>query len=1446
MQQSKLLVRRDIDSIDELEVTWRNAYTELQKSLTSASEQETNNALQTKVAESTDKHNEIVLGLVYSVLTTAQTSAQHFRYLSLVVRDGFAFAVISLKRLIIDKYPKLQDTCRRQLIWILQELIKLKVHDVDNLCSALLRHIAGGDLNPKNIALTNAVLKLFLDHKQWLHTSARLIPVAFYTFLRLVADHNKPQFAALRQQEVMFCSTLWREKFEECKVIGRDVVRLFQEVNKIPEFEAIWKDLLHKPTAFSPTFTGLNELLALKTPHKYLVSRLTPDMESQLLFVLKQVRMGSQKRYQTWFMQKYLTVPENESLISDLIRYICGVYHPPNSVLCSDIVPRWAIIGWLLKCVKTKYMQANAKLALFYDWLFFDPKTDNIMNIEPAILLMMHSIPKYADITCMLVEFLVQVIDTYDEPRRELVRKGIHHSLATLLSKGVINSLAPIYGCPNLDPGIKKKLQSIFRPFLKMEEESIKQKNSGKVPPHGQGTSQGPSMPPQAGQPSAPAMPQSKSQELPSPEIKSPKKTDNFDGENRKFKPEQQDQYDMLLSDKPLMELTSSVSGRRNSQSVSTEEPIKTERPESPEPFIEEPDFDKDIKLPSDMPPSLTMVGPSIVKFTESLGPDQSEPYGTQLGLLKAVLANLVKMSSSGRTHAETPHDLAVFLANSFNKEFSDTSMQSVFCSTPNLYHALFFAKPSRPSTPMLDLLCEMRSLVPSIGYRFMAWLLMTALKDLEQMHRRRKGNQSKQPKFRDGGDEVDKEGMEDEEGNVQEPEWHNLAEQSFRYLPFLSYDFLQPYVTFIEYVSKRRPKSPDGSDGSSERDNPFYSDWEVCANENSDAFIRLVPYLYRYLSQLIEPCRFNFLNLVVTNSDPTHIQSLVCKLSLGEFEMFATRASSLIAQTLDWESVDQFCTWQLLNAEYSQQATDQIHAFLSEVLPLAHAHERSEIIPGLLALLKSVQPTPPLVSTLLSTPKTLSSFAAALLKHWTHFDLPQLIEHLLTVATRLLDKFSASGNSRTDDAWEADPDNGGKFGRGQKRKTPERPDNADVATDGDARRARRLLRHFDIWLGSLRPDVNPRASRSADRREEIAALASTLLQLAPACGADVNNYPSLVHWTLDPALTSPEGSSFVTNRGLRTSGKSSPIGEGSSAWKKRPIGRSPDPKDGDGAQRHPAGKRRRTGPEEEGQEDSNEDHDPDAEAVARERERDESGVGVGDDPWGGPSVRRGPRSRGGAMPEEGSSSGSMGSYSNPHVSSGHHHPHQGSHHAATTLHGQGPLHPHTQQHASRSMAPHPQQQQQQQPRLRKSQAQVNGSPIPADEWRDDASTPVSSSGNPNPNPSAQLGHREGQMVAHGNPSVRATSPNKGPAAPVQRRTSLSNSLPATGRPRLATDPTMGYPPSDREDHPREVQRGGSSSETVGLHLNRSDEDPAGLKRKRKVKRIMDEGDSEA
>lgn len=103
----------------------------------------------------------------------------------------------------------------------------------------------------------------------------------------------------------------------ECLIIGRDLVRLLQNVARIPEMELLWRDLLHNPQVLSPQFTGklhypqssadaavrlglvashrcvrspgVLQLLTARTSRKFLACRLTPDMETKLLFMTSRV-----------------------------------------------------------------------------------------------------------------------------------------------------------------------------------------------------------------------------------------------------------------------------------------------------------------------------------------------------------------------------------------------------------------------------------------------------------------------------------------------------------------------------------------------------------------------------------------------------------------------------------------------------------------------------------------------------------------------------------------------------------------------------------------------------------------------------------------------------------------------------------------------------------------------------------------------------------------------------------------------------------------------------------------------------------------------------------------------------------------------------------------------------------------------------------------------------
>ncbi|KAJ8528133.1 hypothetical protein K7X08_021825 [Anisodus acutangulus] len=330
----------------------------------------------------------------------------------------------------------------------------------DELLVALLRQCLNGDFSEGNLWLCLEMVTLFLTYWDCLLDEEPLVLTkALYVFLRLLADHCRVSsnvvIYALKRMEVEFCVRLLRERFSLCLNIGRDLIRLLQDLVHVPEFKGILKDFLLNPKQFrADGFGDISQVYRTKTPSLYFLLRITPEMETQLRFLLTRVKFGSQKRYQIWFAKKFLKVPERETVLTDIVKFICCSV----GITQSDILPRWAVIGWLLKSCKKSYVEANLKLALFYDWLFFDENTDNVMNIEPAILLMVNSIPKYMEVTHTLLEFLLIVVDNYDIERKEIIIKGVSRALSTLVKKGVIGSLDVLIRCDIISKILREML----------------------------------------------------------------------------------------------------------------------------------------------------------------------------------------------------------------------------------------------------------------------------------------------------------------------------------------------------------------------------------------------------------------------------------------------------------------------------------------------------------------------------------------------------------------------------------------------------------------------------------------------------------------------------------------------------------------------------------------------------------------------------------------------------------------------------------------------------------------------------------------------------------------------------------------------------------------------------------------------------------------------------
>ena len=99
-----------------------------------------------------------------------------------------------------------------------------------------------------------------------------------------------------------------------------------------------------------------------------------------------------------------------------MIRFVCTCITPSNEILQSDILPRWAFCGWVLSTSVQNYQaNANLRLAFIYDWLLFNESRNNIMDIEPCILLMHHSRIKHSHMTYRIGYYqYIESVDLYE------------------------------------------------------------------------------------------------------------------------------------------------------------------------------------------------------------------------------------------------------------------------------------------------------------------------------------------------------------------------------------------------------------------------------------------------------------------------------------------------------------------------------------------------------------------------------------------------------------------------------------------------------------------------------------------------------------------------------------------------------------------------------------------------------------------------------------------------------------------------------------------------------------------------------------------------------------------------------------------------------------------------------------------------------------------------
>ncbi|KAJ3164929.1 Integrator complex subunit 3 [Geranomyces variabilis] len=418
-------------------------------------------------------------GLLFGILTYTDVQAYQFysRMMDLVASDH-DYVLSKLHIFLEDAdlitcrpFRCLRNHTRTKITEFLDRLADRDFARVQPLLVLITRQIRSGDLGAENIALARGVINILRKHRTRIAPGSELIPASVYSFLRLLSDHEREP--KLRELELDYVSYMLRHRFRECTRIGRDLLRVMMSTMKIPVIREILLDMQNSPQKLDPTF-NLTDLLATPSEPWLTSQRITREMDTKLRFILDKIKGNIMSKPLANYRHAHLIHNGNESAHVDVVRFICTAVQPPNTILSSNIAQRWQVIMNLLAHIKSDQVRQDAKLALFFDWLHWNPDRDNIMYIEPAMLMMEKACQPGFEITGLAgdtIEYLYLLVNNYIPEKAADLKRNVNFAMHSLVKLGVTRSLRKIYNAEALvdGPG-REQLQSLFPQFVHLQD----------------------------------------------------------------------------------------------------------------------------------------------------------------------------------------------------------------------------------------------------------------------------------------------------------------------------------------------------------------------------------------------------------------------------------------------------------------------------------------------------------------------------------------------------------------------------------------------------------------------------------------------------------------------------------------------------------------------------------------------------------------------------------------------------------------------------------------------------------------------------------------------------------------------------------------------------------------------------------------------------------------
>uniref|UniRef100_A0A183BNG7 SOSS complex subunit A homolog n=1 Tax=Globodera pallida TaxID=36090 RepID=A0A183BNG7_GLOPA len=184
------------------------------------------------------------------------------------------------------KYVHVYDAeYRHQMVKFFAETIKMNVPSVDACLSNLFRALSDGTEFCETCQFAFYVAQILNANPEWvigLKKNSLALADAFAFMARFIADSQlvvaNSSFTGVepfKSTLISVCELLIRERFSDLAgIMGKDLLISLMRLAKLPQFQNVWKSLLHNPTPLVANIS-LKQLLLYMPMDKFLGSRVS-------------------------------------------------------------------------------------------------------------------------------------------------------------------------------------------------------------------------------------------------------------------------------------------------------------------------------------------------------------------------------------------------------------------------------------------------------------------------------------------------------------------------------------------------------------------------------------------------------------------------------------------------------------------------------------------------------------------------------------------------------------------------------------------------------------------------------------------------------------------------------------------------------------------------------------------------------------------------------------------------------------------------------------------------------------------------------------------------------------------------------------------------------------------------------------------------------------------